>query len=357
MQRSRAAILPFPGDPYLLHYWLGLYARFWSEEIDHLYIYLNSPIESAMVEYIKQTIDYLNPSGKIIFIYDPVQMEHGAVINKALDLVLEDYIMLIEDDGFIFKPGIVDWCFEKLESGQYDIVGSKRGSCAMEILTRAQQLWGLSYEGEGDHGPNFWPCYFFTRKETLLRTDRNFGARAWKRGETIASLDNYTVQGDVIAGDTFVDASLQLRAMIPKERILCIPQYHGHPDDLDHFATHYKYSMFGGEASWCHIGSLSSGVGGLLRDEVDRPLTRRLIDPPGNPTRLPKQGFESDFEKREGERRAQWWVTFWNHAESTPETNEFYELYGHATDRIIQQFNFSRENIRRRIEAYATLGL
>ena len=30
-------------------------------------------------------------------------MEHGAVINKALDLVLEDYIMLIEDDGFIFK--------------------------------------------------------------------------------------------------------------------------------------------------------------------------------------------------------------------------------------------------------------
>ncbi len=357
MNRSRAAILPFPGDPYLLNYWLSFYDRFWKDEIDRLYICLNSPIEAVMVEYIKARIAKSNEDGKIVFTYDSVQMEHGAVINKALDHVEEENIMLIEDDGFIFKPGIVNWCFEQLESGRYDIVGSKRGSCAMEILTRAQQLWGLSYEGEGDHGPNFWPCFFFTRKETLLRTDRNFGARAWKRGETIASLDNYIVQDEVSAGDTFVNTSLQLRAMIPQERILCIPQYHGHPDDLDHFAANYEYSMFNGRSSWCHIGSLSSGVGGLLRDEVDRPLTRRLINPPGNPTRLPTQWCQSDFQKREFERRVQWWARFFDCAESTPETKEFYDFYGLAIFRIIQQFELSTTNISRRQQAYATLGL
>ena len=353
---SRAAILPFPGDPYLINYWLDLYDRVWGNEVDRLYIHLNSPIEQPMVNYIMARC---SRSPRVKLIYTPQQIEHGDVINRTLDVVEEENIMLIEDDAFISKPGSVDMFFRMLEgnNSNYDIIGSKRGSCAMEILTRAKQLWGLDYEGEGDQGPNFWPSFFFTRKEILLKTDRNFGARAWKKGEVIPALGDYVVQDEIANGDTMVHMSLQLRAMIPKERILCIPQYHGHPDDMDHFVTHYAYSMFNGQATWCHIGSLSSGVGGILRDNVNRSLTRRLIDPPGQATSLPNEWCRSDFEKREFERRVQWWLTFYEHAKPTPDTKEFYDLYNEAIYRIIKQFSLRITEIRRRQIAYGTLGL
>ena len=40
--RSRGALLPYPGDPYLLNYWLKFYDDIWGKEVDKLYIYLNS---------------------------------------------------------------------------------------------------------------------------------------------------------------------------------------------------------------------------------------------------------------------------------------------------------------------------
>lgn len=352
--RSRAAILPFPGDPYLLNYWLHLFDTHWHNEVDVLYIGFNSPIESAMVRYIR---DLCEARPNIKLFYWSEQMEHGAVIDAVLDMVREEYVMLIEDDGFIFKPHIVNECFKYIESGQYDIVGSKRGSCAMEILKRAQELWGLSYEGEGDQGPNFWPSFFFTKREILLRTDRNFGAKAWKRGEVIEALGNYVVQDEVANGDTMVHMSLQLRAMIPQDRIFCVPQYHGHPDDMEHYVTHRAHTLFEGNAPWCHIGSLSSGVGGILKDEHNRALARRLVDPEGGATVLPKEWCQSDFEKREFERRVQWWLTFWEASTPTVGTEEFYELYGKAVHRIIEQFGLNMRAIQQRQLAYKSLGL
>lgn len=352
--RSRAAILPFPGDPYLFRFWISLFDRFWKDEVDTLYVGFNSPIESSMVEYIRAMCD---ARSQIRLFYWPQQMEHGEVINRVLDMVREDYVMLVEDDGFIYKKGIVNECFSYLESGEYEIVGSRRQSCAMEILQRAQEVWGLSYDGEGDQGPNFWPCFFFTKTKTLLSTDRNFGAKAWKRGETIAALGNYTVKDEVAYGDTMVHMSLQLRAMIPKNRILSIPQYHGHPDDVEHFRVKQRHTPFDGMSPWCHIGSLSSGVGGILRDENNRPLARRLIDPAAGPTELPREWIRSDFEKREFERRTQWWFTFWQFADQDRGNEEFYDLYGRAVLRIIGQFGLSMREIRHRQIAYSTLGL
>jgi hypothetical protein len=265
---SRAAILPFPGDPFLLHYWLDFYDKIWGNEIDHLYIYLNSPIEKPVVNYIEK-ICAQRPT--ITLIYNPVQTDHGLAINATLDLVKEEYIMLVEDDGFIFKSGMVDQCFKYLESGQADIVGSKRGSCAFEILEAAKQKWGLDYEGYGDQGCNFWPCFFFCKKDLLLKTDRQFCAQAWKRGEVIEAL-GYMVEPEIVRGDTFVNTSLQLMAMVPQNRIVYVPQYHGSPDDIQHYEQ--KMNLFDGKAPWCHIGSLSSGVGGILMDEYGRSLTR-----------------------------------------------------------------------------------
>src|SRR3989304_437118 len=116
--RSRAALLPYPGDPFLLNYWLMFFDKFWGAEVDRLYIGFNSPIEETVLNYIKELC---SSRPKIILDIQIQQMDHGPTIDRLLDLCNEDYIMLIEDDGFIFKRGVVDLAFSKLESGEFDI--------------------------------------------------------------------------------------------------------------------------------------------------------------------------------------------------------------------------------------------
>jgi len=351
MKRSRAAILPYPGDPFLLNYWLEIFYKFWEPEVDKLYIVLNSPIEDSVVEHIK----YLcNDEGKKInFTYIPRQMEHGDVLKIALEAATEKYVMLIEDDAFIFKSGVVNYCFELLESGQYDIVGSKRGSCSAEILEAAKNRWGLNYSGHGDQGCNFWPCYFFSERQLLLNTDRHFSARAWTIGETVSSL-GYVVEVPVIAGDTFVNTSLQLQNIVPQTRIKYLPQNHGSPEDLQHYER--RSDLFDGTAWWTHIGSLSSGVGGILMDGNNRSLARRKKDPEGAETVLNKQWCQTTQEHHEFERRVHWWLTFWE--KRVPgELKEFAQLYRIAIDRVITQYDLDINLIRQGQRIYRTLGL
>lgn len=346
--RSRAAILPFAGDPLLLHYWLELFYRVWCDEVDHLYIICDSTIEKSAIRYI----EYLctEDPEKMTYIYNPVKEQHGDKILRGLLACEEKYVMQIEDDAYIFKTGMVDWCFQQLESGEYDIVGSKRGSCHSEILERAKQIWGIPTDGAGDQGCNFWPCFFFSTKELLLRTDRNYNSRAWVQGEIIAPLQDYVAVAPVVPADTFVNTSLQLRAMIPEKRILYVPQYHAHPDDYKHYEQHTEYTPFDGHASWTHIGSLSSGVDGLLMDDQCRPLARRLIDPPKGVTILPDY-CNTEMEVMEFERRVQWWQSFWLNRDPE-EIKEFSDLYRRAIDRIIVQYKLNRKRILQRQQIY-----
>jgi len=121
-----------------------------------------------------------------------------------------------------------------------------------------------------------------------------------------------------------------------------------------------KEFLFDGKAPWTHIGSLSTGVGGILRDEENRPLASRKVAPPAGPTMLPKKWCQTEQERREFERRVQWWLTFYEKAGQQPlgaDMIEFYELYGKAVHRIIEQYGLSLGNIRQRQKIYATIGL
>lgn len=347
-RKSRAALLPYPGDPFLINYWLRLYDRYWANEVDRLYIHLNSPIENEVVEYIE---DRVLRSPNTVFIHSNSQMEHGDVIKQTLSQVTEKNVMLIEDDGFIFKMGIVNQCFHMIECGAFDIVGSKRGSCGAEIYNASMAHWKLHDSGLGDQGPNFWPCFLFAPTSLLQRVD-NFGARAWKKGDYIPYID-HIMEAEIEASDTMVEASMQLRSMVMENRINYVKQYHGHPDDVEHF--HKSHSLFDGSAAWCHIGSLSSGVGGILADDQNRALARRKIDPPKGPTKL-LNGPQSDFERREYERRVQWWLTFWESREWR-KIDDFADAYKKAIDQIIDQYQLSLPRIRERQAVYRSIGL
>lgn len=354
---SRAAILPYPGDPFLLRYWLTLFARIWGSEVDTLYIHLNSTLEKEMVEYIDSLIHQAShvSQRKICFIHSDHQIEHGDVIDMTLEDVEEDLVMLIEDDCYIFREGVINQCFTYLESGEYDVVGSKRGSCSQEILDASKEKYGLDYGGEGDQGCNFWPNLFFSSKKLLTETDRNFAARSWKKGEVVEPL-GLKVEAEEVVGDTFVNTSIQIMATVPQERIKYIPQYHGSPLDLDDYSR--RRNLWDGKAPWVHVGSLSSGVGGALMDREGRVLTRRKIDPPKSESVLAGH-CNTPAEKKEWERRVQWWLTFWQSAAPTitSKEQEFYNLYGEAIQRIIDQYGLSEKSITQRQNAYRRLGL
>jgi hypothetical protein len=322
----------------------------WADEIDMLYVHLNSPVEDEVVLYIANLCQH----PKIKFMYTDHQIEHGDAIDFALEQVTQEFVMLIEDDCYIFKSGKVSALFELVESGRFDLIGSKRGSCHAEIMDASAMKYRLDYSGAGDTGCNFWPNLFFCRTHTLKDTDRNFKARAWSKGEAIPEL-NWVVQSDVIYGDTFVNTSIQLMAKYPQDRIHYIPQYHGSPDDQNHASENTH--LWDGVASWVHVGSLSSGVGGMLCDTVGRPMAKRKDKTvPANDI-LPNH-CHNENEQREWERRCQWWLTFWETAKDIPETmRDFHTQYYLAIYRIINQYQLSETRIKKRQKIYERLGL
>lgn len=345
--KSRAAILPYPGDPFLLNFWLGFYDRIWGQEIDTLYVYLNSPVEEDVVDYIREMC--LMRVG-VDFTYIPNQIEHGDAINRTLDIVAEDTVLLLEDDCFIFRRGYIDRLFTLIEDGSFDVVGSKRGSCSLEILDRAAEIWNLDYSGYGDQGCNFWPNLFCAKKSTFLKTSRNFGAKAWSEGEIIPELGNFTAPTNLYS-DTFVQASLELRSIIPQSRIEFVPQYHASPEDIKHEEN--KIGLFDGRAPWVHVGSLSSGINGLLKDDKNRVLARRTIDEPSSEVtmnNLPK----TDQEKQEYERRLAWYLLFAEHAENG-KIEEFRNTYTSAIQQCIRIMGLNRKRIDKRKRIYDTL--
>jgi hypothetical protein len=334
---NRAVLLPTPCDPFLIKYWLESFSK-WKNEVGKLYVCLNSPTEREVILYIQDLLDKYGAN----YIYIDHQIEHGDAINRLLDMVTEDYVMLIEDDAFVFKTGLVDSMFKLVET-EYDIVGSKRGSCGFEILNRAKDIWGVDCLGVGDHGCNFWPNFFFCKTQTLLDTDRNFSAKQWKAGEIIEALGcSFDVD---VCGDTFVNTSLQLRAKGLK--ICHVPQYHGNTSDIEDHRD--NKNLFDGKSGWTHIGSLSSGVGGVLVDDQGRSLARRLIDPPKEFT-LPPADIN------EWARRLQWWQTFYDNSDPDKIT-EFRDEYKKALDRLYITSGVHRKTVLKRQKIYKELGV
>jgi hypothetical protein len=138
---SRAALLPTPGDPFLLTLWSYFFKNVWGKEIDKLYICINNIFLPESTEYIKSLFkDCSNVEIEFIDLisHPNVVGDHGKIIAHMLNQVEEDYILLIEDDGFIFKPGYVNDYFLKLENYEYDLIGSRRGSCSDVIIEQSK---------------------------------------------------------------------------------------------------------------------------------------------------------------------------------------------------------------------------
>lgn len=248
----RAALLPTPGDPWLVDYWLRNFPV-WADEVDELHVHINGQTDPEVLAHIEVAFAKAKP-GAVSIIEDTSRVDHGVALGQLLEKTEAELVMLAEDDCYVRRSGAIDAMFKLLEADECDVVGSPRGSASMELHAAAWERWPDSAGTASlDEGHGLWPAFLFTRKETLLATDRHFGARIWQPGDHVDGLD-YDVPdpGIVMSADTFGSCAWQLRGA--DLRIRHEAQYR--IADEGFMAGWLEH-----DPPWFHIGSLSSGYG------------------------------------------------------------------------------------------------
>ncbi len=213
----RAALLPTPGDPFLVAYWLRNF-RVWRREVDVLRVLVNGQADCHALDLIAAEVAAAGGE----FDWLPEMTDHGVLLGELIDGCDADTVLLVEDDAYVRNPQMVAACFQRIERGEVEVVGSPRGCASAFLLERAERRWPeLPATGTEDTGHALWPSFLFARRETLLATDRNFGAQSWQAGELVPGLRARAPEP--VSADTFVATSYQLRdRRVP---IALVPQY------------------------------------------------------------------------------------------------------------------------------------
>jgi hypothetical protein len=282
----RAALLPTPGDPFLVAYWLRNFAT-WRDEVDELTVLVNGHSDPAVIADIRERVNALG--GRVLTA--PRMLGHGEALSVLVEDSRADYLLLCEDDAYIRRPGVVDERFRRLERDEVDIIGSPRGSASMELLRAATAKFGPDPETpSGETGPALWPCLVFAKRDILRATDRNYAAQLWPARTPVPGLGKFKVE---TSSDTFGATSYQLRSQ--GRRI--------------GWESGFRATMFGPvkwwverlDPPWFHVGSLSTGYGGIFGNG---PVHIEPTDATGH---------------QEWSRRLYWWVRFEQTADSLPE--------------------------------------
>jgi len=244
---SRAVLLPTAGDPFITAAWLSSYKKFYQPYVDKLYVSINTFAEDRIFDYVVDMFKEVDAE----IISHRHMTDHGPAITELVDACKEDYIFLAEDDFYIQTPNQLHAWFSAVEAGHVDAFGSKRGCVGTEITNAMAKKFNLTGEEVGQ--PNYWPALWVGKTEDLRKTDKDFAGKVFKAGEYIPQLD-FTPTVDT-GGDTFVWASIQLRALGLK--IVQVP--------------HYRWIdvLYAGARTppWIHIGSSSTSLNGHLLDE------------------------------------------------------------------------------------------
>lgn len=322
---TRAAFLSAGGDPFLADFTLSLWKKHWYDEIDFMYVAYNNHAEvpqDVSYEFLRKW----EKDPKVKIIYTPFGVGNGTPITQMLLGSKEDSVLLLEDDSFIFTPGVVHEWFAVIESGKADLVGSPRYA-AGEIAEAARQKYGLDYSGIGDRGFGWWPSFFVCRRENLLATDLDFGSKEYPKGVYFKELD-HTMETTEYT-DTFTWTSLQLRNMGLRSRD--IPQNHAHPFDID-FQRNKEGMFRDGDPKYIHGGSLSSGWGGYLNKKLP--------------------SIATDMEKQDTETRVAFWMIC---MAQTVGFKEFGIIYGAAILDLCNKCTLSGERINKKVSLYMAL--
>jgi hypothetical protein len=218
----RAALLPTPGDPFMLAYWLRNYET-WAAAVDDLVVLVNGQTDPEVLAYDRAIVEAAG--GR--FFSTPDRIGHDGAILRLLQLTGARHVVLCEDDAYVRKPAEVARAFARIEDGELDIIGSPRHE---DYASSPLQVWPDELTKEHEEvRRGFWPAFLFIARDDLLSTDRIFGDRRWNIGNTIAGLDmpvtrdlcEYVgISPNYIHLDTLFGTTFQLRARNPKVELV-----------------------------------------------------------------------------------------------------------------------------------------
>lgn len=235
---TRAAVLPMGPDPFLAAEWLRTFER-WRHAVDRLYVILCGQEDAGLQSYVADKVAAMDG-----YVECAPVLDHGVAIRQLMGAVTEDLVMLCEDDAFVRMPEKVGECFERIERGDFDVVGCPRASGTPEVIEVGNTRFGNLVASTGEAGPLLWPCFLFARRADLERVD-NYSVWGAQAGESLFG----KVFSQEQAMDTFGYASLMLREN--GARISVEPNYRADLRQMDGW----------GKTQWFHVGSLSTGYG------------------------------------------------------------------------------------------------
>ena len=219
----RTALLPTPGDPFLLAYWFQR-ARAWRPYIDRLIVCVSCPQDFEVRSVIRQLA--VEHDAEVFF---EASYDHGHAMQSLLQRVREGVVMFIEDDFFLLQPGFVDEAFRSIESGAADIAGIPRGSMSQELVKAGNRYYP---------GPGLWPTMLLAEAERFKAVTVTFSAWNFQPWEQVLGINHVT---ETVCGvDTFGIAAMQMQE---GARLRELPS-----SSVQYPAEEYV-----------HVGSLSSG--------------------------------------------------------------------------------------------------
>lgn len=338
----RIALLPTRGDPFALKFFFYFFEKYWQDEVDKLIVNLNSPLQKDVVDFIN---GFMTKNKKVIFTYTPYPLEHGGSLKQmfqdgSLDVNNGEEIILcfLEDDFVIFKHGVVNEHFKKIENKDYDYVGAYSGSSTLSLYKQAQEYFKIN------EPPYYRPCFFFSRKTDILRTNLHFKSKSWEKGEYIKEID--WISSEHTCADTFVWFSLQLRNLKLKHFI--INQYFDNFCEREYLELKERQEgRFDPLCDHLHIGSMCWHEN-FLTDDLNVPIAYRTIK---NPPIIPRYNLDNWNSAELIIARLSWVTLFLKYfGAECDDISEFRESYKRALNSSIEFYKFDRQIIERRLE-------
>tara|TARA_R110002051_G_scaffold158668_3_gene230037 strand:- start:4041 stop:5186 length:1146 start_codon:yes stop_codon:yes gene_type:complete len=257
-------ILTTPGDPLLLLSW---YKNFLTYEhlideclifVNYISRYLYHPLSDENLKKLETFYNEKISHPKVKITIDTSYINsHGLATSKFIKTqnCLNEVLLFMEDDNYIYNTDNLKNDLEQVKNETYELIGESRDFCTDHLAEYVK-------ETKNTH-VGFWPTNFIVSRKTLLKTDLNFGSRRWEANEKFPGLGDHVFDKPT-DGDTMIDLSLQLRQLIPQEKIKEIKMFNlslitdsnsfGTVDNVAKLDTLYPFI----EHNSIHLGSMSS---------------------------------------------------------------------------------------------------
>lgn len=195
---SRAAIVGTGGFPLIIRLFLETFKK-WQDEVDVLYIAIDHYSDPSTANYIRNLVKQF-PKAKLL---ENTSGWPGSY-KDAFEASKEDNFLIMHDDTFVHKKGIVDDYFKQAEDGY--VVTPMHGIYEpRELVDEA-----INKKYGWNHPPFSFLLYFlFISRKNLEKTSINFNGIGWQKGDDIPLLGIKDAPQS-IAGDTGWIVALEL---------------------------------------------------------------------------------------------------------------------------------------------------